>query len=150
MMEAVNALIAPGVLLMNRLRYPRKFALISALFAIPLGLMMYLWLTEIGERVAFAEKERRGLEYVVALRRLLEPLERSRGLALLAARGDTSAPGQLAEERARITAAARMIDVVDGRSGAELADRGAMADPAPIGGDAGRAAGRARSPRRSG
>jgi signal transduction histidine kinase/HPt (histidine-containing phosphotransfer) domain-containing protein/ActR/RegA family two-component response regulator len=116
----VSALIRPGVLLMNRLRYPHKFALISLLFAIPLGLTMSLWLTEIGARVAFAAKERAGLEYVVALRHLLEPLERARGLAPLVAAGDTSAAGQLAEQRARLAAAARIIDVIDGRSGAVL------------------------------
>jgi signal transduction histidine kinase/CheY-like chemotaxis protein/HPt (histidine-containing phosphotransfer) domain-containing protein len=116
--ENVSALIRPGVLLMNRLRHPRKFALISLLFAIPLGLMMYLWLTEIGARAAFAKKERAGLQYVVALRHLLEPLERAHGLALLAAGGDTSAAAELAEHRTRLAAAAGMIDMVDARWGA--------------------------------
>ena len=59
---------------MNRLPYPRKFALISLLFAIPLGLTLALWLIEVRERIAFAEKERTGLRYVSAVHRLLEPL----------------------------------------------------------------------------
>src|SRR5262247_860094 len=66
--------LTPGVSLMNRLHYPQKFALVSVVFALPLALMMYLWLAEIGDRLAFARKERAGLEYVVALRQLLEPL----------------------------------------------------------------------------
>ena len=50
----MRALLAPGVALMNRLRYPQKFALVSLVFALPLGLMMYLWLAEIGDGLAFA------------------------------------------------------------------------------------------------
>jgi signal transduction histidine kinase/HPt (histidine-containing phosphotransfer) domain-containing protein len=95
----MRALLAPGVALMNRLRYPQKFALVSLVFLIPLGLMIYLWLAEIGERLDFARKERAGLEYVVALRRLLEPL----ALATPAVAG-----------------AAREVDDVDVRLGTEL------------------------------
>jgi len=36
----VQFLAAPAVAVMNRLTYPRKFALISLLFALPLGLVM--------------------------------------------------------------------------------------------------------------
>jgi signal transduction histidine kinase/DNA-binding NarL/FixJ family response regulator len=71
---AVNPLLRPAVGLMNRLRYPRKFALISLLFAVPLGLTLTLWLTELHERIAFAEKELVGLRYVAAVSQLLEPL----------------------------------------------------------------------------
>jgi hypothetical protein len=89
---------------MNRLRYPQKFALVSLVFAIPLGLMMYLWLAEIGDRLAFARKERAGLEYVVALRRLLEPL------ALV--------PPPIGATE--IASASQGVDVVDERVGREL------------------------------
>ena len=109
MISPMSALLAPGVALMNRLRYPQKFALVSLVFAIPLGLMMYLWLAEIGERLAFARKERAGLEYVVALRRLLEPL----ALAPLGL-----APQGLGSPD--LAAAAQGVDVVDGRLGFEL------------------------------
>ena len=74
MISPMRALLAPGVALMNRLRFPQKFTLVSLVFALPLGLMMYLWLAQIEDGLAFARKERAGVEYVVALRRLLEPL----------------------------------------------------------------------------
>jgi signal transduction histidine kinase/FixJ family two-component response regulator len=85
---------------MNRLRYPRKFLLISLVFAIPLGLTLALWLTELQQRIAFAEKERAGIEYVGAVERVLEPL-------LLGREGDSAA-------------AARELDALDRRLGAEL------------------------------
>jgi signal transduction histidine kinase/DNA-binding response OmpR family regulator len=95
----MNALLAPGVALLNRLRYPQKFALISLVFAIPLGLMMYLWLAEIADRLAFAREERAGLEYVVALLRVLEPL---------------------ALDSPAVAEAVRRVDAVDARLGSEL------------------------------
>src|SRR5262245_5670153 len=98
----MGALLAPGVTLMNRLRYPQKFILVSLVFAVPLGLMMYLWLAEIADRLAFAREERAGLEYVVALCRVLEPL--------------ALAPPASPE----VAEAARAVDAVDARLGAEL------------------------------
>ncbi len=112
--------LEPAVALMNRLRYPQKFVLISFLFIIPIGLMMYLWLTELGSRLAFTAEERIGLEYVVALRRVIEPLERSRGLRLLAEDGDPAARARLAQEHGGITAAAREVDALNERLGEEL------------------------------
>ena len=71
-------LLAPAVALMSRLRYPRKFLLISLLFGIPLALMMYLWLAQIAAQLAFTRLERDGLHYVRRLAQLIEPLERAR------------------------------------------------------------------------
>ena len=97
---AVNPLLRPAVRLMNRLRYPRKFVLIGVLFAVPLGLTLALWLTELQQRIAFAEKERAGLVYVAAVQRLLEPL--------------------LLGREAGCAAAAREIDALDARLGRAL------------------------------
>jgi signal transduction histidine kinase/DNA-binding NarL/FixJ family response regulator len=103
MIRAMTRLLAPGVAVMNRLRYPQKFALVSLVFALPLGLMMYLWLAEIGDRLAFARKERAGLQYIVAVQRLLEPL----------AFGNAIESPEVAER-------VRAVDALDARLGAEL------------------------------
>jgi signal transduction histidine kinase/DNA-binding response OmpR family regulator len=109
----MRALLAPGVALMNRLRYPQKFVLVSLVFAVPLGLMMYLWLVEIGDQLAFAHKERAGLEYVVALRGLLEPLALAAPATAPPRRGPASASFEVA-------AAVRRIQVVNARVGTLL------------------------------
>jgi sigma-B regulation protein RsbU (phosphoserine phosphatase) len=116
-MSAVARLLAPGVAIMNRLRYPQKFLLITLLFAIPLGLTMSLWLAELGGRIAFARKERRGLEYLAAARGVMEPLARLPALERL---GAPAAARRLEDERARIAAAVRALHRVDGRLGDEL------------------------------
>jgi signal transduction histidine kinase/DNA-binding response OmpR family regulator len=119
-MRSMKRALEPAVALMSRLRYPQKFILISCLFAIPIGLMMYLWLAELRSQLAFAERERAGLEYVVALRRLIEPLDRSRGLRPLAENGDQAAREKLAHEQGRVAAAAIAVDAINGRLGNQL------------------------------
>jgi len=122
-MSAMTWLLKPAVLLMNRLRYPQKFALISLLFAIPIGLMMGIWLQDLHGRMALAANERRGLEYIVALRHVLEPLERSQALRLLTETGDASARERLAKEQESIAMAARDVDAVNERLGRRLGVR---------------------------
>ena len=115
----MTRLLTPAVALMSRLRYPRKFMLISLLFSIPLALMMYLWLAQLDAQLTFTAQERVGLEYARGLARLLEPLQRAHGLALYAAADPSSAP-RLAEERSRIEAAALEMDRLDRRLGRRL------------------------------
>ena len=95
-------MLEPAVVVMNRLRYPEKFILISLLFTIPIAFLMYQWLTQLGSRLDFTARERVGLEYVMALRQVMEPLERTRVLRLLADNGDAPARTQLDEERGKV------------------------------------------------
>lgn len=104
-------LFHPAIVLMNRLRYSQKFIVISLIFALPLALLMHLWLQELDRRIAVAERERIGLEYLVALRGLLEPLQRT--AAFVAADAPQAVSG-FAEQLAK---AASVIDEVDGRLG---------------------------------
>jgi signal transduction histidine kinase/DNA-binding response OmpR family regulator len=85
---------------------------ISLVFALPLALMMYLWLGELGRRIAFAGRERMGVEYLVALRGLLEPLE----LARASAGAGTSGAGV----RPDILDAVKRVDDVNHRLGTAL------------------------------
>ena len=55
--KARNVLFAPAIAVMNRLKYPRKFALISLLFILPLALVMYFLMSEMNNRIDFAQKE---------------------------------------------------------------------------------------------
>ena len=57
-------LFKPAIALMNRLKYPQKFFLISLLFVLPLALVMNFLLSEINSRVEFAQKEIYGNAYL--------------------------------------------------------------------------------------
>jgi len=64
----------PATWLINRLKYPQKFVLISAIFLLPLGLALFLLLSEIQSRIDFANKELQGIHYLRPLRQLQEPV----------------------------------------------------------------------------
>lgn len=55
----MKAIFMPGIALLNRLRYPRKFFLIGVLFLTPLLLMGYFLIHEVSQRIAFMEQENR-------------------------------------------------------------------------------------------
>jgi PAS domain S-box-containing protein len=57
-------LFKPAITLMNQLKYPQKFFLISVLFVLPLALVMNFLLSEINSRVEFAQKELYGTTYL--------------------------------------------------------------------------------------
>ncbi|MBI3735259.1 hypothetical protein HY256_01955, partial [Candidatus Sumerlaeota bacterium] len=65
-------MLLPAVALLNRLRYPQKFALISLFFILPLALVLFLLISEINSRVVFAQKEKDGDTYLRGLRVLME------------------------------------------------------------------------------
>ena len=71
-------LLAPAVVVMNRLTYPGKFVLISVFFTLPLAFVMYLLIGELNARIDFSAKERLGVRYLVPLRKLLEHVPRAR------------------------------------------------------------------------
>ena len=138
----MRAIFAPAVALMSRFRYPWKFALISLLLLLPLGLTLSLWLGEVQSRLDLAYREQRGLEYVVALRGTLEPLERTRLGAPLGST-DPTVVAALGRERERLTAAVALVDGADARLGAELGTTenwrvlrsrltGEIAEPGPL------------------
>jgi hypothetical protein len=66
-MALIPRIFNPAVGLLDRLRYSFKFSLISLCFALPIALLIHMLFTEIGERIAFAEKERDGVAYPQAL-----------------------------------------------------------------------------------
>lgn len=73
-MRQFTQLFKPAMYLMNQLKYPQKFALISCIFVIPLSLVMYLLLSEVQDRVNFAHKEMLGNSYLRPLHQLSQHL----------------------------------------------------------------------------
>ena len=68
----MSQLLRPAIALMNRLRYPQKFLLISLLFILPLALVMALLIAEVNTKADFAQKEEYGTEYLRVVRKLFE------------------------------------------------------------------------------
>ncbi len=95
-------LLEPARALMNRLSYPRKLALICLLLVLPLGLVLYLLVSEINGRIEFTRKEVHGCRYLCALRSLLEPVSACRVLAQDVAGGKVVQRPELVRQQAAL------------------------------------------------
>ena len=62
----------PAIGLMNRLKFPQKFALISLLFAVPLALVLTLLILQINSSIEFSQREKAGTAYLRHLQRFYE------------------------------------------------------------------------------
>ena len=91
----------PAIALMNRLKYPQKFALISLLFLLPLAIVMYFFYSEINASLAFSRKELDGTLYLRPLRQLLGDT----ALHQMASHHELQSPSADRAELARIRAA---------------------------------------------
>lgn len=60
----------PAIALMNRLKYPQKFLLISLVFILPLALVMNFLMTELDSRIEFTQKEIYGNIYLRPINQL--------------------------------------------------------------------------------
>lgn len=114
----------PGILLINRLTYPRKFALISALLVVPLVLAIVLLLSETNPRVAFTEQERIGVTYLRVFRPLIEHVVQNRALAHQYLTGDSAVEAQLRANMADVDNAMTALAAVDQQYGTTLGTRG--------------------------
>jgi methyl-accepting chemotaxis protein len=103
----------PAIALMNRLKYPQKFALISSLFAMPLILVMYLLISEIHGGIDFAQQEIYGNVYLRPLQQLWEQTLRRRALKL----GDRDRESQV---EAQIALSLQKLETADQKLGQTL------------------------------
>jgi CheY-like chemotaxis protein len=74
----MRQLLNPAVWLLNRLRYWQKFALITLLFALPLGLTIELLLSSINSDINTSNQEVRGTTYLHVLFPLTKDLTQDR------------------------------------------------------------------------
>jgi PAS domain S-box-containing protein len=117
---ALELLLAPGIALMNRLKYPRKLALISLLFVLPLGLVLYFLTSELTDRMEFSEKELLGSRYLRPLRKLLEHATEARVVGRDYATGRVGLRPELVRLTAEIDGEMDALAAVDGELGTDL------------------------------
>jgi len=106
--------------LMNKLKYPMKFILISSLFLVVLASPMYELFKSVHDEAEFSAKEADGMEYLNPTMYLLQDLVKQANLAWYAADGNTNARKQLADNLDKIQKDAKILAEVHGRRGDEM------------------------------
>jgi hypothetical protein len=110
----------PAVALMNRLKYPQKFILVSLLFVLPLALAILLLIPSINERIDFAQQEKYGNEYLHSLRQLLGHSLQNKALAHNYLSGNNSLKAQLLSNQARIDEDIKTLETINQELGDTL------------------------------
>jgi methyl-accepting chemotaxis protein len=116
----MDVLLAPGMALMGRLKYARKFGLISLIFMLPIALLTYFFINEVNSGIRFAEKEQHGVAYLVPLKEVLSDMQQHRGMAAAMLNGDASFVSKLEAKQKHLQEQAARVDGVNGRHGEEL------------------------------
>ncbi|NTV11770.1 MAG: hypothetical protein HGA47_13510, partial [Zoogloea sp.] len=109
-------LFEPGIALMNRLRYPWKFALVGAISLVVIGSLFGFFVSSLREDINFVHTERAALEAVPQMLKLIKLTQQHRGLAAGALNGNQEMRDKLGAKTAEVDAAAQALD-------------GALADP---------------------
>jgi len=113
-------LLRPGAALLNNLRYPQKFLLISMVFLIPLLGLGYLLQAEMASQIRFVENERRGLSDIDLTRRPLALIQQHRGLAAGYHSGITDFRGDMQSKASEVDQSLRAIDSLADRYAGNL------------------------------
>ncbi|MGE0080986.1 MAG: methyl-accepting chemotaxis protein [Thiohalomonadaceae bacterium] len=123
----MNGIFKPGVGLLNRLSYTRKFLFIGILFFAPLMVMGYVLIHVVQERIGFMEQERLGVEYVAQLRGPLADIQQHRGMSSAFLNGDAAFRERMQQRQAAIDRHFAALRAVDARLGAALQTGGKVA-----------------------
>ena len=110
----------PAVFLLNRLRFPQKFALVSLLFALPLGLVIYFLCNNINDQLQIARLEIDGVEYLTPLQKLGEQLPEAMSLAHASIEKQAFAAEHLPTRLAEIDGTMEQLADLDARLGERL------------------------------
>lgn len=106
--------------MLKNLKVWHKLALVAAVFVFPLGLLIFQLINEQNIAIEFARSERRGIEGVRPVSRLLGALLQHREDVALALVGDAAANARVAEIRTTADAAMNDFKAVDREYGAEF------------------------------
>jgi PAS domain S-box-containing protein len=89
-MKGLTSFFAPAVGLMNRLTYPRKFVLISVVFAVPLALVTVVLFAKINAALDIARRQTEGLRYLTAAQPLFRAVQQQMEATVTTIAGNAS------------------------------------------------------------
>src|SRR5262249_1970291 len=119
--RVVATFFSPSRALMARMKYLEKFLLISVLFVIPLGTVLYAYVTDANTQIDFTRAEQAGTRYLRPVYALSADVLQARSLAR-----QPQTPG-LAAEQAAIRADFERLAAVDADLGNDLKTADAFA-----------------------
>ena len=106
----LNALLAPAMAIMSRLRFALKLGLVGILFLVPLSGLIYYLYEKLHSDIQLAETEREGIQQILPGRYLAQALQAHRGASQIAIGGDVAAKEKLAGFASAVDAKLAALD----------------------------------------
>jgi twitching motility protein PilJ len=106
--------------MLRNLKIWQKLTIAGLLAAVPVGMVLFLFVQSANQQIARTESEIAGLDYVVPLFRLLERLPQHRSAASAVLNGDSSVEALLPKVEGEVDAAVADVAAVDKRVGRNL------------------------------
>jgi methyl-accepting chemotaxis protein len=116
----MDAILAPGIALIDRLRYPAKFLMILVIILIPMVTMGYLLVTEVEKKVVALEAEHVGISYFAGIRPLIQHIPQHRGMSGGFLNGDETFRQKMLDKQRDIDTMFAKLAELDGELGKTL------------------------------
>ncbi|MCW9025014.1 MAG: methyl-accepting chemotaxis protein [Gammaproteobacteria bacterium] len=120
----MKKIFAPSIFLMDKLRYPVKFALIFLIVLIPLLVFSINMVKTVGGEISFLEKERAGLSYISVVRQPIEHIQQHRGMTAAYLSGATEFRDRILQKRTVVDQKIAELQKIDNALGAQLETAG--------------------------
>ncbi|QGQ97813.1 EAL domain-containing protein [Paenibacillus psychroresistens] len=105
----MKSFFLPSVSLMNRLSYLQKFSLIGLFFLLPIGLTLYLLISDLNAQINVIKLEKKGVAYNAAIRYFIEDVQQHRGRENILLNGDAEFKDALVQKNIKILADIEVI-----------------------------------------
>ncbi len=125
---SIASVFKPGRAFIERFRFGSKFVIVGVVLLIPFATLFFANWQRINRDIAFAEKERTGLQSVLPAVNFMKLAQLHRRHSRELLQGDPSAGAPLAETRARADEALSVWAAEDARTGAQLGSNQAFAE----------------------
>ncbi|AAK81609.1 methyl-accepting chemotaxis protein [Clostridium acetobutylicum] len=92
----------PGIRLMNKLKYSKKFLLIFMVFLVPLVAILTFLINQLNNDVTVSDKQIKGLNYINETTLLLKHVQQHRGLTLMFINGNVTVKDKIIAKEAEV------------------------------------------------
>ncbi|MFS0726567.1 methyl-accepting chemotaxis protein [Paenibacillus sp. 1P07SE] len=119
-MKVLLKMTAPAAFVMSRLKYGQKFLVIGLALAVPLVMLVGLWLVNLQDEIRVIDAERQGVVYIESLMPLMLEVQQHRGLANGYLNGDAQSGARLEERSEAIRKVIEQVDALEAVHGQAL------------------------------
>ncbi len=106
----MEAVFAPAIALMNRLRFPKKFMLLGIVVIINVSILLYSLVAALNESITYSRGELAGIKSVIPILKLIQGAQVHRGLSASVINGASNLQDKLKGKQSEVDALFKEVD----------------------------------------